>query len=122
MYGLDLPLGSSARAQLLREVKRDCRLLLSEPADWSIGLGHLLHAGLVVKFGALEQAHMSLTMAEERFESAGMALHATISRRARGRVMGGEQGAALIEAADAWLHAHRVAQPAGFHRMIAGWT
>ena len=121
MYALALPPGSSRRVQLLRDAKRECRRLLAEPADWSIALGHLVHAGVVLERGDLDHARTSLTIAEEGFEGVGMALHATISRRARGRLMGGEQGAALIDAADAWLHAQRVVQPAGFHRMIAGW-
>ena len=121
MYALTLPGGSSRRTQLLRDVTHECRVLLSEPADWSIGLGHLVHAGVVVEHGNLEQARTLLAIAEERFEAAGMALHVTISRRARGRLLASEQGAAAIEAADAWLQAQRVVRPSGVHRMIAGW-
>jgi serine/threonine protein kinase len=122
MHARELPRGSARRTQLLRDVTRECRILLSEPADWSLGLGRLIDAGVAVEHGDVEHARTSLTIAEEGFEAAGMALHATIARRARGRLVGGEQGAAAIDAADAWLRAQRVVQPAGVHRMIAGWT
>ena len=70
MYALALPPGSSRREQLLRDATRECRLLLAESADWSIALGHLVHAGVVLERGDLEHARTSLTIAEERFESA----------------------------------------------------
>jgi serine/threonine protein kinase len=121
MYALMLPGGSPRTAQLLRDVARECRVLLSEPAEWSIALGHLVQAGAVAAHGDLDRARTALTIAEQNFEAAGMALHATISRRARGRLIGGEQGASAIDAADAWLRAQRVVRPSAIHRMIAGW-
>jgi hypothetical protein len=80
-----------------------------------------VQAGAVAAHGDLDRARTALTIAEQNFEAAGMALHATISRRARGRLIGGEQGASAIDAADAWLRAQRVVRPSAIHRMIAGW-
>ena len=120
MSALDSSQGAS-RATRLRQVKRDSRALAREGVDWGIGLGHLVYAGAVIANGDADRALASLTIAEERFESAGMSLHVALSRRARGTVIGGEHGGSLIRAGDEWLRTHGVAKPEAFSRMITGW-
>jgi serine/threonine protein kinase len=122
MVALDLPPGSSRHKQLLSEVKQHCRVLTSEPVDWSVGLGHFVYAGAERSFGHEDRAVTSLTLAEERFERAGMALHAALSRRARGRLIGGDHGREFLDASDAWLRTHRVVDGESVSRMIAGWV
>jgi hypothetical protein len=48
-----------------------------------------------------------------------MGLHEVVARRARGLVVGGGEGRALVEAADGWLAEQGVKVPARFAAMIA---
>ena len=48
-----------------------------------------------------------------------MALHAAVARRRRGEILGGEPGAALIEAANSWMKARDIVQPDGIVDMLA---
>jgi tetratricopeptide (TPR) repeat protein len=121
MWALDPSSAPSQRTRLLQDARRHCRVLLNEPMDWSIGLGHLVFAGAMLSQGDERRALTSLKSAEERFESAGMALHAVLSRRARGRLIGGDQGRSLCDASDAWLRAQGVVNCTSMSRMIAGW-
>jgi len=48
-----------------------------------------------------------------------MALFATAARRARGEVLGGETGRALVAEADAWMTAQSIRRPDRMARMLA---
>jgi hypothetical protein len=48
-----------------------------------------------------------------------MALHAAIARRALAETLGGEEGAALAGAADAYFAAQGCMNPRGFVRLLA---
>jgi hypothetical protein len=48
-----------------------------------------------------------------------MALHAAVARRRRGELVGGTEGAALVEAANAWMHAQGIVRPDGIVGMLA---
>jgi hypothetical protein len=48
-----------------------------------------------------------------------MALHATVTRRRRGELMGGEAGRDLVAAADAWMSEQAIMNPARMTQMLA---
>ena len=48
-----------------------------------------------------------------------MALHAAASRRCRGLLLGGEEGRALVQSADAWMANERILNPERMTAMLA---
>lgn len=70
---------------------------------WSNPLAHLIHAGVAACRGETASAIALLTSAEAGFEAAAMQLYAAVARYRRGQLIGGVQGRALIEAAEAWM-------------------
>jgi hypothetical protein len=121
MAARELAASSSRRTELLDQVTRDTKRLTREPVDWGSGLGHLIDAGALMTRGDHQRAMVSMSRAEEKLARAGMELHLALTRRAKGRVLGGDHGNALIAASDEWLRASGVTDPLAFQRMIAGW-
>ncbi|HEY5550981.1 MAG TPA: hypothetical protein VIK52_03775 [Opitutaceae bacterium] len=122
MCAFDLPAGSSQRRDVLKQVRQDARTLTREGAEWSAGLGGLLFAGAAHADERTDEARECLRRAEQRFAAAGMALHVAACRRARGRLVGGDEGQGMIAESDDWYRTQRVLNPAAFDRMIAGWN
>ncbi|MDB4932012.1 MAG: hypothetical protein JWM10_4496, partial [Myxococcaceae bacterium] len=48
-----------------------------------------------------------------------MRMHAAVARRQRGALLGGAAGAALVEEAEQWMTAQRVARPDGIAALLA---
>jgi hypothetical protein len=48
-----------------------------------------------------------------------MALHATVARRRLGELLGGNEGAGLVVAADAWMREHGVRDPDRMAALLA---
>src|SRR5262249_1832631 len=49
----------------------------------------------------------------------GMALHAAVARRRRGQLLGGSDGRALVESADAWMQTKGIRNPARTAALLA---
>jgi len=122
MTALDLPQPSARRSELLNGVRRDARRLRREGATWSVGLGHLLDAGAAHASGATDDERLYLVRAEETFVNAAMTMHVMVARMARGRLVGADQGRALVAESEQWFAGQQVADVAAFSRMIAGWS
>lgn len=122
MWALDLPSASERRAALLQQVRRDGRTLKRQRAEWSVGLGYLLHAGAAHADRRADDERLCLLRAEECFANAGMASHAVACRGARGRLLGGDQGRALVAESEQWHRARHVVNPTAFARMTVGWS
>jgi serine/threonine protein kinase len=75
---------------------------------WADALAKLLRAGIAERAGKPEHAVALLRTASEGLAVSGMALHTAIARRILGRQLGGDEGRALVAAADTWLVAARV--------------
>ena len=45
------------------------------------------------------------------FDRTGMALHAAVARRPLGRLVGGDEGSALVDAAERWMAGEGIASP-----------
>ncbi len=72
----------------------------------------LLRASLAAARGRPEDALGPLEAAAQGFDAAEMALHAACARRRKGQLLGGDEGQALIAAADEALRSQGIRAPA----------
>lgn len=113
----DMP--SRRRSALLREVQADARSIQRERMQWSNPLAQLLQAAVSAARGNGEEAAAMLCSAEAGFDAAHMSLYAAAARRRRGEILGGDQGRAMVAAADAWMLGQKVRNPARMTAMVA---
>jgi len=94
------------------------------PLYWGQPLALLVRAGAAATRERMEAAVRLLASAETGFRAADMALHAAVAQRRRGELIGGDEGAALIDATDAWMPGQSIKKPAGMTAMLApgGWV
>ena len=104
---------------LLRSAERAASEIERESLDWGSPLANVLHAGIASIRGHIAEAMRLLQVAEEEFSRADMALHATVARRRRGELTGGDQGRALIEQADDWMRGEAIRNPSRMATMLA---
>jgi serine/threonine protein kinase/tetratricopeptide (TPR) repeat protein len=83
-----------------------------EKMGWGNGLAALVRAGAMALKGQPDAAAKSLADAIEILDRQQMGLHAASARRMRGLVIGGDEGRALIEQADAWMKSRGIRNPA----------
>jgi hypothetical protein len=110
---------AKARPAMARAALTDARRLASEGVGYGDSLAALVAAGAAALEGHDERAGFALEHAEAGFEAAHMVMFAAASRRARGRLLGGAAGAALVGAAEAAMRAEGVADPARVSAMLA---
>jgi hypothetical protein len=117
-------LSASSRRRLLREADRVGARIRRERTEWGSALATLLSAGAASLRGRGRDALASLSVAEAGFDAAQMALYAAATRRCRGLLLGGEEGCALVESADAWMRNERIKNPERMTAMLAPgrWT
>jgi serine/threonine protein kinase len=80
---------------------------------------HLLRLQTIRIMALYVRARAWLATAEAGFETADMALHAAVARHARGALTGGDEGRALMGAANRWMTEQGVRNPARMHAMHA---
>jgi tetratricopeptide (TPR) repeat protein len=102
----------AGRKGLLRGAARDARVLQRQKAPYAVGLGTMVEAGATLLSGNLERGAAALRRAAEACDKAEMSLHAEAARWELGRVIGGDEGAALVAAAERALTAEGVRDPA----------
>jgi len=107
------------RGPLLRAVRRDIRVLAGEPMAWCAAAVDMLRAGIAAVAGDPDAAIAALRRAAPGFDHAEMATHAAAARRRLGALVGGDEGAALIADADAWLTGQGVRSPDAVTAMLA---
>jgi tetratricopeptide (TPR) repeat protein len=121
------PARSARREELLREVEAGIAIAAQTPGlgGRSFVLPHcrnmatLLRAGLAAVRGDAELALACLDRALEQLSAAGSyALRSAHARRARGVLLGGDEGAALVEQAEADLRSLGVEDPARHARTV----
>jgi hypothetical protein len=78
-----------------------------------------VQAGAAATRREAKRAQGLLESAERGFTAADMALHAAVTRRRRGELMGGEAGSDLVAAADAWMSGQAIMNPARMAQMLA---
>jgi serine/threonine protein kinase len=110
--------GASERRAWLHLAAQDARRLTREGAAWSRALGELVYATIATHTDPKE-APARLAKAEGALSAARMSLFAAAAKRLRGVSIGGAQGAAWVDAADAQFRAEGIADPARFAAMFA---
>jgi len=108
----------SERNALLRIADRDARRLAGERAPYIATWAALIRGGAAALRGD-DRAVGHLDDAIARAEACDMVLFREVAHRCRGLVVGGEQGAAEVAAADAWMTGQSIADPARFAAMMA---
>jgi len=93
------------------EARRLARQLESEPAAWSRALGCLVRAAAENADGETSRSIQVLRAALECAEEAGMRLHAWAARHRLGTMIGGDEGSALVVAAEGAMSAEGVRAP-----------
>ncbi len=109
----------AARLRLLDAARRATRTVAAERGVPAEPFTPLLLAGIAHLAGRPDQALSWLETAERKFDAADMALMACVARRSRGLLLGGAEGPALIEEADAWMTRQTIVAPARLASMLA---
>jgi hypothetical protein len=106
------------RRALLRVVDRDARAL--EGLRTRVALAHAqgLRAGAAAGRGDRELCRKLLAEAAATWERAEAAMNAAAARRRLGEIQGGDEGRALVEAADAFMSAQGIRSPARMTAML----
>jgi hypothetical protein len=112
-------LPAADRAALVASARRDARRCIREDMAWSTPLGQLLEAGAAAVEGERDRAMTALEHAIAGLEAADMALYAAAARRQLGRLRGGEGGATLVSAVDAWMRGQSIVRPERMAAMLA---
>jgi hypothetical protein len=106
-------------ARLLRIAEKDARRMEREHMPWGDALARLVRAGVAAARGERDRAASELESAEKALRDADMALHAAAAQRRRGELLGGAEGARLIEASGAWMTGQSIENPARMAAMLA---
>jgi tetratricopeptide (TPR) repeat protein len=104
--------GGAAGRAALHVAAVAARALERERWGWSVPMATQLLAGIaMVGAGDGERARHLLERAVVGFEREDMAMHAAAARHRLGRLVGGEEGRALVEAAETWMAGQGVRAP-----------
>jgi len=111
----------SAREQVtfLRSAERDARSIEGVGIPWAHPLARLVRAGIAANRLDRRRACDLLSSAEADLARHDLALYAAAARRRRGELVGGEEGAALVADADAWMAGQDIKNPARMADMLA---
>ncbi|HSD71930.1 MAG TPA: hypothetical protein VLE54_04020, partial [Thermoanaerobaculia bacterium] len=90
-----------------------------EKTDWGDPLASLIEAAVALSRAHREEAATHLSSAESGFERTDMALYRFATRRARGLLLGGEEGRELGGSADEWMAAQKIRNPDRMTFMLA---
>ncbi len=103
----------------LASAKKDARRLRAQKLPWAQAASRLVMAGVERLSGRPERAVALLSEAEAILEAADMALYLEAARWRRGALIGGEEGAALVDQARAAFGLERVRRPERFLDVLA---
>jgi len=106
------------KAERLAVVERAAAALAHEPVAWSRALAALVRAGAAHVAGEVADADRRYREAEAALAACDMANFARVAALARGELLGGDAGAALIATARAGLEAQAVVDVGRWTRMI----
>jgi hypothetical protein len=115
----DTTLNGARKRHFLRAANHDAERIERQRTPWGDALAQLIQAGVMATQHKQEAAVRLVSSAEAGFESTDMRLFAAVARRRRGELIQGEQGEALINAADVWMRQEGIHSPDGFAAMVA---
>jgi hypothetical protein len=107
------------RAEHLARAEREAAAMDREGQEVGCAHAALVRAGALRLRGDIARARAELRDATEALDAAQVRLHAATSRACEGVLVGGEEGAALVAAAEEVLRAQAVRRPDLFMRMVA---
>ncbi len=96
---------------VLRQVEHDAKAILSTRMQWARPLAQSIRAGVRAIDGDLDTSRQLLVEAMRNFEKVEMQLFAAATRRRLGILVGGDEGAAQVRDADAWMRTQLVKIP-----------
>jgi serine/threonine protein kinase len=99
--------------------EREATALEGEGVPWARALALALRAGVARVRGEIESASSLFVKAADELAAADMALYASAARRRAGELRGGEEGAALVQAADDWMTQEEIAYPERMASLLA---
>ncbi len=104
---------------LLRPADRWARRARAEGVDYAVGMGCSVGACVALCRDDRDGAIQLLAEADQQLTASGLMLAAWSNRRARGLLLGGSDGAALVDEVDGILTAQGLKQPARVCRIFA---
>jgi hypothetical protein len=110
----------SERAKFLRLGEADAKRVASEGAAWCVPYSQVMFASAALVRGDVERATSLLRTCAAGFDEARMPSHAASARRLLGRLLKGDEGAALIASADEQLAKEGVRNAEAMARMHNG--
>jgi hypothetical protein len=100
-------------------IAREAERLEREPAAWAQALGTLLSATAHCRAGEFDAGRDALERAVRDLTATDLGLYAACARRRLGMLVGGGEGAALIDEADRWFGEQLVRNPERMTAMLA---
>lgn len=107
--------------EMLRLAEKRARKLAREEMPWALPLAQSIQAGVAAAQGRVEEAAGLAKEAEDGFGAADSFLYAAAARRHRGRLVGGDEGRNLMEAADGVMVNQGVKNPERMSDMLVPW-
>jgi len=99
------------RWKLLAIAAQDATAMERERLPWGRAAAESIRAGMAMVQGDRTGAAKRLAEAARKLDAVEMALDAAAARHQLGKLLGGEQGTSLIEAADTWMAAEQIKNP-----------
>ena len=109
---------ASERKRLLAAARADARRVEREPVPWAQAHAALLHAQIAAVHGDADATRVRLDAAISACAAADMGAHVAAARRCLGRLLGGDEGHALVSGADAWMSAQEIKRPERMTTML----
>jgi hypothetical protein len=110
---------SSERARLVAFAERDALLLSEEGNTWARSLGALAQAGAAALARDLDGSVGFLREALAGFDADDLRMHGAVTRRCLAALVGGDEGHALRQSAEATMAVEGVTQHDGITRLLA---
>lgn len=99
------------RAGLVAMAAKDAARLRTDDVAWSKALALSLEAGVAALRGNEVEGTNLLAEAAHEFRALHMHLHAAAADYERGRILGGDQGRALVRSSETWMIEQHVVSP-----------
>jgi serine/threonine protein kinase/tetratricopeptide (TPR) repeat protein len=111
--------GVLPRAELLRDAAAVARRMERERNDWATPSVALLRAGIAMVNGDGDRSASLLRTAATGFDACDMALYGAACRHSLGKLLGGDEGRALVATAEAWMGEQCIKNPSRMTAMLA---
>jgi len=108
------------RPDLIRAAEADAKRILREKVAWTQPYGRLIEAGVAIARKNDERAVALLRESAEGLDRVDMFSHAASARLVLGEMLGGSEGEALVNQANAWFASQGVRNPRAMARLHVG--